>query len=1218
MQSGEAVTWKPGHVFDGKFEVKDLVGYGGMGAVFRVRHREWNLDLAVKMPLPEVVEERHNRERYIREAETWIDLGVYPHIVQCWFVRQFGGIPLLFLDYLAGGSLKDALETGWVRSGDWKTILDLTMQACDGLAYAHSRGVIHRDVKPANLLIRGDDRLCVTDFGIVKTTKVSELAAEFNVEPGALPEVLPEALKSLSMTLTGAGSLLGTPEYGAPEQWGNADKVGAQADVYALGVVLFEMCCGRRPFDDGKSDVPPSLLIGRHLSKKAPDPREFRPDLPEALAKLITKCLAKSPDERPATMAELRQRLSGVFQLVVGEAYKRPVPRPSEQRADALNNKGVSLWSLSKYSEAYAAWRKALEYDSGHCETIYNAAITRWRNGEISQDEVLRRLQQVKSNRGMALMYEGMFWLEAGDAVAAQTALTGALADPEVAEKGPAHRALGDALTYQAKYFVAEKAYKKALALMPDDGETVLRKRLATVGKRSYQGRIYFPEPTPAHEFRRAEPALWLAVGSSTSCFASDRHRCEGWDMAAGRGIWSREQQIEHPPSICCENQWLFSEGQLWSAQSGQTILELPPGRRFLAVDPQGRRALAGGTRLELLALPSGDPLVVYEEPTSAEQAIFTPDGERCLAIDASGRMVLRDAPTGDELQKLELGSAATALALIRRGAIALTGHSDGMVRVWDLARGQEIMQLAHSGRVLSLELGPEESYLLVHFQGASATWHSVWKLGGGKIREGEGGAALADEHSYVSWCQGQLCLTDLVNGRRIRTFQGLEGPPDALETTRARRYLTAITEGRLVAWEFDEQHRVYDRSLALSRGRTHAEAESGKARYQSELATAQKKLEEGDYSSAINRLALARRVAGYGRDPAALEVQAELTRRLPRKQLKAMWERRASTEAGRLTQGRLALAPKRLGVATAEGNRIKLWDFASGRLLQTLRGHDAPVELLEYSQTGAVLVSACHEPSLRVWKPDSGRCELLESPPPGLVDLKLSDDATILVGADAGGTLYHWDLVNRRLAGTIKTPSGSQQLLAVSKDAKLAVTGPDFFLWEVATGQPLLKPGHLRTDGRDDAAALRCTAAALGQGGAFAITAGADHVLRLWSTESGKCRLTLIGHTQPVRAMAMFSRLRFAVSADAGGHLHVWDLDTGHTMEVLKSHQVGLSGFVPDHEGRFYLTCGEDEAVRLWEMEWELDPEAEQITLADVYRPTGALGRLSSLFRRR
>ena len=143
------------------------------------------------------------------------------------------------------------------------------MQACDGLAYAHSRGVIHRDVKPANLLIRGDERLCVTDFGIVKTTRVEQIVAEFEVDAGDLPTVLPESLRSLTTTLTGAGALLGTPEYGAPEQWGNADQVGPTADIYALGIVLYELCCGRRPFDDGEEDgTGKGIIIGKHLSEK--------------------------------------------------------------------------------------------------------------------------------------------------------------------------------------------------------------------------------------------------------------------------------------------------------------------------------------------------------------------------------------------------------------------------------------------------------------------------------------------------------------------------------------------------------------------------------------------------------------------------------------------------------------------------------------------------------------------------------------------------------------------------------------------------------------------------------------------------------------------------------------------------------------------------------------------------------------------------------------
>jgi len=98
----------------------------------------------------------------------------------------------------------------------------------------------------------------------------------------------------------GHGSSLGTPEYGAPEQWGEAKQVDARADIYALGILLFELCVGRRPFDDGSHSEPVHVLIGRHLSTPAPDARELNQAVPEVLASLIAKCLAKKPGDRPS------------------------------------------------------------------------------------------------------------------------------------------------------------------------------------------------------------------------------------------------------------------------------------------------------------------------------------------------------------------------------------------------------------------------------------------------------------------------------------------------------------------------------------------------------------------------------------------------------------------------------------------------------------------------------------------------------------------------------------------------------------------------------------------------------------------------------------------------------------------------------------------------------------------------------------------------------
>ncbi|MCE7874875.1 hypothetical protein DYH09_31545, partial [bacterium CPR1] len=262
-----AVNWKVGDVLDGKFEVKELVGGGGMGTVFRVRHWEWNVDLAVKAPLPNLVADWADKERLILEAHTWVDLGVHPNIVQCWFVREYDGVPLLFLDYLPGGSLRDVMVSGKVRPGQWDKILDLAIQACDGLAHAHDHGLIHRDVKPANMLIGEDGQLCVTDFGLVKVKKDEPGTGDIAFDAARLQQVQAEG----DLSLTATGTVMGTPHYAAPEQW-LGQNVGVQADVYAMGILLFEMCCGFRPFDLADSTMSITHLVTCHVYQPPPPP----------------------------------------------------------------------------------------------------------------------------------------------------------------------------------------------------------------------------------------------------------------------------------------------------------------------------------------------------------------------------------------------------------------------------------------------------------------------------------------------------------------------------------------------------------------------------------------------------------------------------------------------------------------------------------------------------------------------------------------------------------------------------------------------------------------------------------------------------------------------------------------------------------------------------------------------------------------------------------
>ena len=154
------IEWNIGDVILDLYEVKDIHKGGGMGLVYRVRHRGWNIDLAVKNPRADWFKTEEQKENFVRECETWINLGLYPHTVSCYYVRTLGGIPRVFAEYVEGGSLSDWIKTRklYEEGPDkaLKRILDIAIQFAWGLHYAHEQGLVHQDVKPANVMMTPD------------------------------------------------------------------------------------------------------------------------------------------------------------------------------------------------------------------------------------------------------------------------------------------------------------------------------------------------------------------------------------------------------------------------------------------------------------------------------------------------------------------------------------------------------------------------------------------------------------------------------------------------------------------------------------------------------------------------------------------------------------------------------------------------------------------------------------------------------------------------------------------------------------------------------------------------------------------------------------------------------------------------------------------------------------------------------------------------------
>ncbi|MBP7560447.1 MAG: protein kinase [Armatimonadetes bacterium] len=254
----------------GDFDLLEEVGRGGTGVVYRAVQRSLGREVAVKV-LPDLLSQDSGiSARFQGEALRMAQLS-HPNIAQVYTVGEAGGIRYFAMQYLRGGTLQHRLQRGPMSVN---AAVEAAAQVADALHCAHQAGTIHRDVKPANILFDDQGRPVVTDFGIAKAVDGSRLTA--------------------------TGASLGTPHYMAPEQL-KGSPVDARADVYALGAVLYEMVCGRPPFE---ADTPISVAM-KHLSEQALPARAFCPGLPERTERIISIALAKDPAQRFGSAAEM-------------------------------------------------------------------------------------------------------------------------------------------------------------------------------------------------------------------------------------------------------------------------------------------------------------------------------------------------------------------------------------------------------------------------------------------------------------------------------------------------------------------------------------------------------------------------------------------------------------------------------------------------------------------------------------------------------------------------------------------------------------------------------------------------------------------------------------------------------------------------------------------------------------------------------------------------
>ncbi len=350
LNKNDLKEWRPGDIILDRYKIEKIFS-GAMGRVYIAEHLGWKVPLAIKAPKAEILANKEGIQRILTEANSWVRMGMHPNVATCYYVLNIDETPYLFIEYVDGGDLSSWLKTG--RCKDQRTLLNMAIQFCHGMEFTHSKGIIHRDIKPGNILLTKNALLKITDFGIIQTTNSQG--------------------KDKTLTKTSSEQTVGfrgTPSYASPEQFRDTHSVDLRSDIFSFGICLWLMFCGRRPYKNNNIQ-----------GKAVPSPSDPKTPFPTALKDLLVKSVEFDPEDRFQNFSELRKALNEVHIIL----FRVPCPFMeldfSDLQAENLNNRAVSFLELGKEQEGKKCLQRSLDIDDTLPEAIFNSTLFKWKEG---------------------------------------------------------------------------------------------------------------------------------------------------------------------------------------------------------------------------------------------------------------------------------------------------------------------------------------------------------------------------------------------------------------------------------------------------------------------------------------------------------------------------------------------------------------------------------------------------------------------------------------------------------------------------------------------------------------------------------------------------------------------------------------------------------------------------------------------------------------------
>jgi serine/threonine protein kinase len=765
----EVPVWAPGDTILNRYLIEQVMS-GSMGNIYISEHLGWKIKVAIKAPRPEVLADREGMRRILKEANSWVRMGMHPNVASCFYVLGINKIPHLFIEFIDGGNLSDWIKAG--RCRNLRTALSLAIQFCHGMEFTHQRGIIHRDIKPQNILITKNSLLKITDFGI--------LLAHGETENG--DGQIPGADTTDHEATIGFRGTLG---YASPEQLRNAHSVDLRTDIFSFGLCLWVMLCGKKPFTNNA------------LEHKIPTPTPVAPDVkfPAVLKDILRKSVAYNPDDRYANFSEMRAALNEAYTAAFNTACPYAELSNIDLRADSLNNRAVSLFELGETGEAAACLSKTLEINEMLPEAVYNMILLNWRSG-TKPAKIIRQIETAKK-RGATIP-----WLTDMEASVKRSMVADKvelekqqfpefrLCTPknslEIFREGQLHlsvqRNILDHLEnkrYGPCHDILMTAWKNS-SYKKDKIFNMVYDRLLRVGtKKKVLG---------VQRFLTLKgdggPTTHLAHIPNTKKF-----------VAAGPGgkITLHDLGSASPQGI------VLGEG-------GSTI-------SALAVCPMGKYIAVGAQDGTVCLFSTKTGAMESREPAhngAVHSLAFNENGRHLASGGADGIMKIRKLGTGPEMTtSIKEGGAVRAITFTTTGLNLVTGSQDGSVRIWD-ANGKECSRIieAHAMPVIALANSPDGQ----RFVSAGTDRHlKVWEHNTGRGLKSitahdetiSSALFLQDNQTLISGCEDDIIkLWDSNSGECLAILDGRgDGIYSLAHGPKPHTFLAGRKDGAIVFW---------------------------------------------------------------------------------------------------------------------------------------------------------------------------------------------------------------------------------------------------------------------------------------------------------------------------------------------------------------------------------------------------------------------------------